>query len=94
MTDHWIRDPVFFTPGSGIRYGKIPDQGSEIRHKHLSKSLVTISGLKVRKFFSQSSVAYPDPGSCAFSTHGSGIWDGKKSGTEDKHPGSTTLVGW
>jgi hypothetical protein len=50
--------------------------------EHISKSLKTIFGLKIRKFFD----ADPDPGSGIFLT---GIRDGKIR-IRDKHPVSAT----
>jgi hypothetical protein len=74
---------------------KNQDLGSEIRHKHHSKSLVIFFVLKVRKFFTQSCVAYPfqiqDPVPFLHLDPGSGM---EKSGTRITiHPGSTTSVG-
>jgi len=64
---------AFWIPGSGIRDGKKsvfvdPGSGISIPH-HISKSLVTIFGLKILKIF----VEYSDLGSSAYLTLDPGL---------------------
>jgi hypothetical protein len=52
---------VFFTPGSGIRDGKNPEPGPEMKiPDRIFENLVSVFWVKIFKFFD----ADPDPGSC------------------------------
>ncbi len=87
-----IQDPVLFWPrlGSGMRKNPYLVSGRSGINilVHISKSFVSIFGLKIHWFF----VVEPNPGSGAFLTPGFKIWDGKSpdlgSGIRSKHPGS------